>query len=866
MHLVFSWFANSGASPEHPGTGAAVIDQEVVGPLRLLDHVETMLGLGRPQTAPVKRIAIFQRKLHEAGVDRFWSKSFAVDPWSATRELLSWRDELVEAGWKPGTGHTRSRLADLAIAETSGPQLPPGQADRLRAAIDALGERPAVRLSSITLVDDRTLLPIGWRTLLDALERCGVRIEQVQQPDAPALDDGRLALLSADTEIVASEALAAWLAADSADNKGLVFVLGKETSLLDHALAKAGLPCLGASSQSPHRALLQVLPLAFALAWDPPDPNRMLDFLLLPTSPLSRIAANRLAKAVVRSPGVGGDEWIKAWDEIAKTPPEEHADPKKHALRVAEWRGFVETPRYDPIKGMPRTVAKSIADRVAAWAVKRSASTSDPLFLSLAVIARELSEAIEAMESELLDRVLIERMIEQAVGVGVSDPSSTAEAAPWRSVSHPGSVWGEATTIVWWFFADTSETSAVAKWNELEKAALAEDGCPLDEPELELKRLAAAWERPLLHARERLLLVRPSLSYGAETAAHPLWHSLLARRPKIGQEILIRAETVLAQASPAFAGRVIKRAPTPLVECSQPRGEWVAPADIVRPREFAATSLEVLLTCPMQWTLANASGLTPGVRRSLPNAENLVGTVAHRIAQEIFLPGLPPEPDAVEAEAKQRFDELLPLMAATLLLPGAAGELAAARRSVPPALAELAQFLRSENLTVVGVEREFAGDGAFGDGTVINGRVDLLAAAASGRRVVIDLKWYRTDKYVRDNLKDGTAFQIAVYARLVTGEAADAVAGYFMLRQKRFLSCTPLDGGLTTLVSGPSPKETWENIRASFKRTVGEMKAGRIRATFEHKDEKQTEFADPCLLAPPNCRFCDFGGICGDYS
>jgi hypothetical protein len=44
---------------------------------------------------------------------------------------------------------------------------------------------------------------------------------------------------------------------------------------------------------------------------------------------------------------------------------------------------------------------------------------------------------------------------------------------------------------------------------------------------------------------------------------------------------------------------------------------------------------------------------------------------------------------------------------ATLLLPGAAGELAAAKRSIPQALAELACFLRSENLTVVGVEYEF---------------------------------------------------------------------------------------------------------------------------------------------------------------
>ncbi len=92
MDLVFTWFADSGAWPEHPGAGTAVIDEEVVGPFRLLDHVETMLGLGRPQVSSVERIAIYRQKIEAAGADRFWSKSFGLDPWSSTRELLGWRD------------------------------------------------------------------------------------------------------------------------------------------------------------------------------------------------------------------------------------------------------------------------------------------------------------------------------------------------------------------------------------------------------------------------------------------------------------------------------------------------------------------------------------------------------------------------------------------------------------------------------------------------------------------------------------------------------------------------------------------------------------------------------------------------------
>ena len=76
LQLVFSWFADAGAWPEHPGAGAAAVDAAVVGPMRLLDHVETMLGLGAPAIAGVKRIALFRRKLESAGAGRFWANSF----------------------------------------------------------------------------------------------------------------------------------------------------------------------------------------------------------------------------------------------------------------------------------------------------------------------------------------------------------------------------------------------------------------------------------------------------------------------------------------------------------------------------------------------------------------------------------------------------------------------------------------------------------------------------------------------------------------------------------------------------------------------------------------------------------------------
>ena len=168
IELVFSWFADAGAWPEHPGSGFAVLDQELVGPLRLLYHVERMLGLRRPEVAAVKRIAIYRRKIEAAGTKRFWSESLDVNSWSATRELLVMARRTDQGRLAP---ERDSRAAGSLISQrrTGGPTCRSDAQTRPGAVIHALGETPRLPLDSVTLVDARAVLPVGWRALLERL-------------------------------------------------------------------------------------------------------------------------------------------------------------------------------------------------------------------------------------------------------------------------------------------------------------------------------------------------------------------------------------------------------------------------------------------------------------------------------------------------------------------------------------------------------------------------------------------------------------------------------------------------------------------------------------------------------------------------
>ena len=160
------------------------------------------------------------------------------------------------------------------------------------------------------------------------------------------------------------------------------------------------------------------------------------------------------------------------------------------------------------------------------------------------------------------------------------------------------------------------------------------------------------------------------------------------------------------------------------------------------------------------------------------------------------------------AFATTRLEELLTTTAATFLLPGAARDLAAARVAIPEALAELTRFLRAAKLIIVDTERRFEQADSLGPGTGACGSVDLLAQDETGRPVVIDLKWQRTDKYRRNEIADGLAIQLAVYARHIGAPNAEIPTGYFMLRQKRFVTGSPFFPGQVEVVNGPTAGAT----------------------------------------------------------
>ncbi len=138
---------------------------------------------------------------------------------------------------------------------------------------------------------------------------------------------------------------------------------------LDVCLQRIGLPTMGASLQTRAHPVLQVLPLALEICWEPVDPQCLLDFLTLPIIPIPRAAASDLARALGEEPGLGSSSWERAFRELCDKSEQAQEDPGKLKQRLHDWFCDERSPQGQPIA--TALVAKQCR-KVSKWAIGRA--------------------------------------------------------------------------------------------------------------------------------------------------------------------------------------------------------------------------------------------------------------------------------------------------------------------------------------------------------------------------------------------------------------------------------------------------------------------------------------------------------------
>lgn len=863
MRITFGMGLDGWRAPR----GTRDIGHLVCGPMGLVGALELRLGLASPAVSAARRVVQYQGALGLAlsGGERFYGESLSKDPLSTAETLLTWRDELRLAGWRgDALPDAPPRLRDLADVEASAKgTLAPGLGDRLEAVLAAMRER-SPKIEGVDVVDAEGHLPALLRSTLAGLGASfgshtqvplapeGTNLRRLQEALAAGASgqipwnrqgDDSVRIWTAGSEATLGRAVAQLLERVRAAQASAVLVAPAFGRPLDAALAAMDAPLVAIPSPSRHRAILQVLPLALRLRWQPLDPSHLLEFLSHVVSPIHGGLRRALARVAAEFPGIGSTAWVTALQERRARIDEDVPDAKNRAdaqarldRDLAEW---IETERFDRIMGAPGAKLAETCDRVARWAGKRAnagdEAASRPHFVAAALQASELAEILRGTET--IRPAGLERLGAAISGHGIAPCDEVAELGCADHVRDPGAILDPAQHVIWWGF-EAPTVPMPLPWTKGERQALAARGVELLPVPAALDRASAAAARPILAASASVTLIVPRRRTNEPIRHHPLHDRLDAMveggAPVTDIDALVAAhdEALSLDAQPH----------RPL----QPLRRWwqiADPARLARRDEESFSSLDDFVYQPFAWVLRYKARLLPGslLQNQIASEGRQHGNLMHRVAEYLFAQGATIDWRTVSQEAlnrwiDQRWEPLLRAEGANFLLPGRRAEAFRLRDGTARAMWRLIGSLRR-----AGVERAIPdvdpGTAASPVGH-LRGKIDLEAERQDGSLAVVDLKAGGRERRT-DELGDNVQLQLAVYGYLLrAARGGDWPEGaYFILKDSAMLA---QGHGFFPNARLVPPKEPEGGLAACWERFVevwrwrrGQMDGGWIEVPVE---------------------------------
>ncbi|MDQ6991709.1 MAG: PD-(D/E)XK nuclease family protein [Mariprofundaceae bacterium] len=904
MHIIFDMAYDQGVASSDVRAGQASIGKLFVGPNGLLNVLETHLGLTGKEAHHAVRIQGYMDCMAEVLAKpgaSFFVHSYASDAWSSAKQMLAWRDELALAGWKgQSVDQFTPRLKALAVVEEVLPEhLKQGLGDRLQNVLIALEKIQSISIKQVELCDEGKGLPALLSKVFAVLGCRGVEISKskpykalaqgnlgaVQQamlnPDGQSkdvvADDNSLILLQTPDEWSAANTVASWLKADEGNNANVLMIQGQGSDVLDSALQNAGLPMLGNNQRSAWRAALQVLPLALANTWKPLNIHSLLSFLSLPSSPVPSFAARRLRGAIQNEPGIGGDAWLKAENKIIEIRvgknieegmQESEALKEAHAM-MDDLNTHLSGLRFDSSEGIPPESLKAMC----MW-VKQGLKKPE-LENSMAQALAQVDRMIELADhyQKPIPRAQVERMLDSVIAEGGQNPNNITQASPWLRVADSGGITDAFDTIIWWNFIDPGQ-SALTFWSYEERLALQDLSIHLEASEQVRARETDQWRRAITLAGKRLILVTPNRLQGVSTQIHPLWDEIRyfavntsdsdSEKEAKHALLIVDGHKLNKQDTAFFAGRSINLASEQTYELPMPDIDTKVDADCIqKPEKLSFSQMNTMLGCPSKWAFSYHAGLRSMDSLSLPTGNTMIGSLCHKIVEDLYTPLRTWKAEAAKAKASELFDMRVPQMAAELLEPGRELEKERYRLDVCRAVETLIAAIDKAGLTVVATEGEV--DGRDLDGIPFRGYIDLMLEDGDGNTFVIDLKWSGSTKYKKEEVKEGKALQLASYAWLLRkGKGAWAPGAYFMLAQGELLTDDSRFESKVT-ESLMSAKEVWDLGAKTWSSQFKQINEGLVEASglIDEKALKADRKDADLMYSSPPCHFCDFGKLCG---
>ena len=866
-----------GPSVSHlTGTDAAC-GQLVIGQLRFMSLLETAYAFPPARENALIRTAQYERALAEYdNGHRFYSASFTRDSGGVAAYLLGARDEILMSAPAEFSFNSlaacRNRLQTLARVETlaKARELDPGFGERLRAVIAEIKKnRIPNPVQSIILTDPATSWQKLWIELFGLLKSSGTEFTTFK-PELPQTigdlacaqasvagnapvtkvdpaGDGSVGHLVGHTPFEAADAAAVLIKrlASKDGPENVAIIREKYPDLLDDALARHDLALLGSSRETPGWTVLQVLPYLVSFLSEPLDPDGVRAFLLLPISPIPDDLKKSLLDALCQVPSVTSQGWHKAVRAYqSKT--------KKEQGPAADLTSLFLSGKRTKGDEVPISRVTDLCQKTAAWARAEEREDEERGFGPCAEAAETLVSVLDLKKEKDIGLPILKTLVSEAVLSQADTCSRSRQAGAVLGVTSPGSILRPVKHVVWWCACgSTVQVPAASMWTANEWSDLKKNKVDLQDPKDEFTAQAIRWRRAVQMAAGSLTLVSME-NTGEEDEPHPIWHEVLdgftaddvktavLTREVPGTDDLSRTTPI---AWPGF------------------KEQWQADAALLTLRDpESPSSVELLAACPLHWVLKYPADINDPSHFSLADGRQLFGNLVHEIL-ETYLAGISgttwPASAEVEKDIAQLFEERVGDLAGIMDLPGWAAERSAARDQIIGAAVVLVTILKETRYKVGSREKWVRAGTELGP---LQGRTDLILEEPGGPGAILDIKsgsktWYR------QSLKEGRAFQLAAYSRLLKKKDGPwPITGYFVVSSAELFTTHPGAFPGSIVIEGPAEEESWQVLQEKVKQVVEELKQGKVPLGIPEADWKK---GDTGAVMPAQCGFCNYKLFCG---
>lgn len=842
LKVHFSPQFDSGAWSGEPAKGNCKIEDSYVGPMGLLTFLEIKLGITaqeKPQHAIVAAYTKAAQAVAKTDPTIFFAKSLELNPLATAGELLRWRDELVLSGWKANTpcpekltSGANAILRGLAEVEAFLPTDFRTIADRWQALLSSLVNTNALEGFSVKVHVKQTHLQPVHKSVLNALKRCNILVEEVIGNNVPTVEI---------KHFHDSSDACLWAAAQ--DGNDLLVCSDDQT--LSSAMAAFGLPYGNASASETPRPISHLFTSAMMLLKDGDNIQAFRDYLSAPSHPLNKYEKNKknLRKAlldnIIRENGFKGTD--KIIEDYSAGDPALLAD-------IRNWIPETDQPlTYDRIKLMCNQISNWANRKIKVAESKGEVSPYQDQWQELVSACEEMIFQCVELGLDRKPNIPEQDFIQILRNVSAPSPSiarrAVVESAP--IVPSIESIAEKVQDVIW---VDGSFVASPIPLSFL---------CPKDVDELK-SILPLVWPQNdalqltedlfyagLSHICGKLTILYCDSFTGKKREKHPFF---LRHAGSVDKLTDIPFEPLpSANSEPCTYIPIV---PIP-EECT------LVIDDLVLPDHESPTSLESMFEQPLDWVLKSILRL---YEESDSNDSLIKGLVAHdtihRIYEKAARNGDNVDADAFEQQFNAYFDNLfaeaIRAKGAELNLPENKLDREQFKSDLKTvSIPKLIEIIRCSNLTIIGSEIEsknelIALDG-YDDPIRISGTIDLLLKDSDGNYVILDFKWAgKAGRDMRETqIKKGEDYQLALYRKLVeTGtdsipRGTVAAQAFFMLKTAELLTAYPAFNEKQGMVAVVQPgtrthqntyEETLAIIFQKYSEVVQDFKHGLVSA------------------------------------